>query len=203
MDSPLSCGAGESRLLHFSPAPGASRNSIYHPCWNRHLARVSNESTLWQGSPSQWLNLGPYLLILLLAAGAITGGVFFPLAFALLAIPLLYAVWRWQLVRSTRFELTTERLRLTRGVLNQRIDEIELYRVKDISMVRPLWMRLTGLASVILETSDRSQPELVIPAVANGVELREELRRQVEAIRDRKRVRELDMEEHHDDSFTA
>lgn len=164
---------------------------------------MSNESTLWQGSPSQWLNLGPYLLILLMAAGAITGGVFFPPAFALLAIPLLYAVWRWQLVRSTRFELTTERLRLTRGVINQRIDEIELYRVKDISMIRPLWMRLTGLASVILETSDRSQPELVIRAVANGVELREELRRQVEAIRDRKRVRELDMEEHHDDSFTA
>ena len=157
---------------------------------------VNQETTLWQGSPSQWLNLGHYLFALLLTAGAITGGLFFPPAFALIAVPFFYVGWRFLVVRSTRFELTTERLRLTRGVFNQKIDEIELYRVKDISMIRPLWMRLTGLASVILETSDRSQPTLVLPAISNGVDLRENLRRQVEAIRDRKRVRELDMDEH-------
>jgi hypothetical protein len=70
--------------------------------------------------------------------------------------------------------------------------------VKDIAMERPLWMRMTGLASVLLDTSDRSMPKLTLPAISNGVELREQLRRQVEEIRDRKRVREVDMEEPHD-----
>lgn len=163
---------------------------------------VNQETTLWQGSPSQWLNLGHYLFAVVLAAGVITGGFFFPPGWALIVVPFFYIGWRFLVVRSTRFELTTERLRLTRGVFNQKIDEIELYRVKDIAMERPLWMRLTGLSSILLQTSDRSLPTLVLPAISKGVELRENLRRQVEDIRDRKRVRELDMEEHHDSSFT-
>lgn len=157
---------------------------------------VNQETTLWQGSPSQWLNLGHYLFALVLTAGVIAGGIFFPPAWAFIALPFFYVGWRFLVVRSTRFELTTERLRLTRGVFNQKIDEIELYRVKDISMERPLWMRITGLSSILLATSDRSLPTLVLPAIPNGMELRENLRRQVEDIRDRKRVRELDMEEH-------
>jgi uncharacterized membrane protein YdbT with pleckstrin-like domain len=155
---------------------------------------VNQETTLWQGSPSQWLNLGHFALAAVLAAAAIFGGVIFPPAWALLAIPVFYAGWRCLVVRSTRFELTTERLRLTHGVFNQKIDEIELYRVKDIAMERPLWMRLTGLSSILLQTSDRTMPSLVLPAIRNGVDLREKLRRQVEDIRDRKRVRELDMD---------
>lgn len=159
---------------------------------------MSGETTLWKGSPSQWLNLGPFLIALVLAIGIGVGGVFFPPAWAFQIVPLLYIAWRWLFVRSTHFELTTERLRVTEGVLNQKIDEIELYRVKDIAMERPLWMRMTGLASVLLDTSDRSMPKLTLPAISNGVELREQLRKQVEEIRDKKRVREVDMEEPHD-----
>jgi hypothetical protein len=56
-------------------------------------------------------------------------------------------------------------------------------------------MRLTGLATIELETSDRSMPLLEVPAIHGGVELRELLRKHVELQRDRKRVRELDFEE--------
>lgn len=159
---------------------------------------MSAETTLWQGRPSQWLNLGPFLIALAVAIGIGFGGVLFFPAWALEVVPVLYLIWRWLLVRSQKFELTSERLRVTEGIFNQKIDEIELYRVKDIAMERPLWMRLTGLASVLLDTSDRSMPKLTLPAISNGVELREQLRKQVEEIRDRKRVREVDMEEPHD-----
>jgi uncharacterized membrane protein YdbT with pleckstrin-like domain len=93
------------------------------------------------------------------------------------------------------FELTSERLRITRGVINQNVDEIELYRVKDSLMIRTWWMRLTNLASIELQTSDRSMPVLVIPAIHGGMEMREILRKQVEAQRDKKRVREMDFDE--------
>ncbi|WAC20934.1 PH domain-containing protein [Luteolibacter sp. SL250] len=156
---------------------------------------VSEESSLWKGSPSQWLNLWNFTGAIVLAAGIIAGGIFMPLVFAALLIPLAWIIWKYLTVRCQGFELTTERLKITQGVINQKLDEVELYRVKDMLMVRPWWMRLTGLASVILETSDRSQPTLEIPAVRGGMELREQLRKQVELQRDRKRVREMDFQD--------
>lgn len=159
---------------------------------------MSTETTLWEGRPSQWLNLGPFLIALTLGIAIGIGGVFVFPVWGLEVVPVLYLIWRWLLVRSQKFELTSERLRVTEGIFNQKIDEIELYRVKDIAMERPLWMRMTGLASVLLDTSDRSMPKLTLPAISNGVELREQLRKQVEEIRDKKRVREVDMEEPHD-----
>jgi uncharacterized membrane protein YdbT with pleckstrin-like domain len=156
---------------------------------------MSEESTLWKGSPSQWLNLGPFTAALVACVGICVGGIFFPPAWLALVLPLGFMVWKYLVVRTQVFELTSERLRVTSGVINQQVDEIELYRVKDSLMVRPWWMRLTGLASIELETSDRSMPRLSIPAIHNGVEMREILRKQVELIRDRKRVRELDFDE--------
>ena len=159
------------------------------------IPAMSEEQSLWKSSPSQWLNLGPFTAATVLTAGIIVGGLFFPPAFAALILPPVYVLWKYLVVRMEVFELTSERLRITRGVLNQKIDEIELYRVKDSVMVRTWWMRLTGLASIHLETSDRTMPHLVIPAIRDGNEKREALRQQVELIRDKKRVREMDFDD--------
>ncbi len=162
------------------------------------LPVMSEETTLWKGSPSQWLNIGPFTAALLLAAGIGIGGMIFPpalIALPALLLPLAYMIWKYLVVRTQVFELTSERLRITSGVINQHVDEIELYRVKDTLMVRTWWMRLTGLATVQLETSDRSMPQLIIPAIRGGSEMRELLRKQVEAQRDKKRVREMDFDE--------
>jgi len=163
------------------------------------LRVMTEENSLWKGSSSQWLNLGPFTAALLAAAGILVGSLFFPPAAIALALPAFYLVWRYLVVRTQVFELTSERLRLTRGVINQKIDEIELYRVKDSQMVRSWWMRLTGLASIVMETSDRTLPHLVIPAIHGGEQVRELLRKHVELERDRKRVREMDFDEHSGD----
>ena len=160
---------------------------------------MSEETSLWKGSPSQWLNLGKNTVAIILSLGIVIGALFagplMPVVLIALLFPLVWAFWNYLKVRCQRFELTTERLKITEGVLNQHLDEIELYRVKDVLMTRPWWMRITGLASLNLETSDRSLPQLVIPAIKDGVSLREELRKQVEIQRDRKRVRETDFED--------
>ena len=57
-----------------------------------------------------------------------------------------------------------------------------------------MWLRIFGLSNIILQTSDRSLPEVNICAVRNGIEIREKLRKQVETLRDKKRVREVDFE---------
>ena len=162
-----------------------------------------SEELLWKGSPSQVLNLGKYLVALLLAAGIAVGGIFFPPAWAALILPLGWALWIFIETRSVRHELTTERIRLYAGVFNQKMDDVELYRVKDTSMERPFWYRMFGLSTLIIETSDRSQPRIEIKAVSDGDNLRETLRKQVEFWRDRKRVREVDFDETLADSATG
>lgn len=155
----------------------------------------NTETTFWKGSPSQWLNIGHFGAALLLAAGISIGGVFFPPAFIGLIIPLGWIIWRYLVVRCQTFELTNERLRVSNGVINQEIDEVELYRVKDILVVRKWWMRITGLGTIHLDTSDRSMPKIDIHAIKDALELRESLRKKVEAMRDKKRVREMDFDE--------
>jgi uncharacterized membrane protein YdbT with pleckstrin-like domain len=165
------------------------------------LRAMTDENSLWKGSSSQWLNLGAFAAAMLAAAGILVGSLFFPPAAIALVLPVVYLIWRYLVVRTQVFELTSERLRLTRGVINQKIDEIELYRVKDSQMVRSWWMRLTGLASIVMETSDRTLPNLVIPAIHGGEQVRELLRKHVELERDRKRVREMDFDEHGGDAM--
>lgn len=160
---------------------------------------MTEETTLWKGSPSQWLNLGPFSFAGILAIGLILVGILVPpaalFAFPAVLLPIIYLIWRFLKIRCERYELTSERIRVTRGVVNQHIDEIELYRVKDTLTIRTWWMRLTGLATIRMETSDRTQPVLEILAIPGGLELRENLRKCVEIQRDRKRVRETDFED--------
>lgn len=165
--------------------------------------RVMSEEVLWKGRPSQVLGLGRYLIVLLLAAGIVVGGVFFSPAFIALILPLGWALWIFLTIHSRIYELTTERLRLFEGVLNQKIDEIELYRVKDTTMERPFWYRMFGLSTLTLNTSDRSHPTVVFEAIQDGMNVRELLRKQVEYWRDRKRVREVDWEEGQGDDSIA
>lgn len=154
-----------------------------------------SEEILWKGSPSQILNIGKFLLAFLLAVGIAIGGLWFPPAWMLLVLPFLWSLWTWIVTRCICHELTTERIRLYEGVLNQKLDDVELYRVKDTSIERPFWCRIFGLSTLIIETSDRSQPRIEIRAIRDGLELREMLRKQVEYWRDRKRVREVDFDE--------
>jgi membrane protein YdbS with pleckstrin-like domain len=157
------------------------------------------ETALWKGSPSQWMNTGSFSLALLLSAGIVAGGIFFPPAFAVLIIPVIWIIWRYLVIRCEVYELSCQRLRINKGVLNQTSDEIELYRVKDVILERKWWMRLTGLGSLHLETSDRSLPDVTIPAVRDADNLRETLRREVEIIRVKKRVREMDFDDTQED----
>jgi membrane protein YdbS with pleckstrin-like domain len=153
------------------------------------------EETLWRGNRSQITNVGKYLLSLLLLGGFVVGGFFFPPVWIGCALPIIWFAWTWIATKAESFELTTERLRLKKGVLNQVFDEVELYRVKDVSHSRSALQRMFGLGTIALLTSDRGQENVLIDSVRQSDELREHLRKQVEIIRDRKRVREVDFQE--------
>tara|TARA_A100001391_G_scaffold69_3_gene148 strand:- start:7599 stop:8027 length:429 start_codon:yes stop_codon:yes gene_type:complete len=140
---------------------------------------MREEKDVWYGTPSQVVNLGTFI---------VCGLLFF------LVIPLFIALWRWLEVKYTKYELTTQRLRTRYGVLNRKTNELELYRVRDYQFEEPFFLRLFSLGNVILRTSDRSSPVVVIRAIENGEELREKLRQYVEECRTAKGVREFDVE---------
>lgn len=140
---------------------------------------AAEERTVWLGTPSQVINLGSFILL----------GLFF-----WLVIPLFIILWRWLVVKNMKYELTTERLRMRHGVFNKKLDELELYRVRDYKLDQPFFLRIFSLGNIILQTSDRTHPTVVIQAIPDAENLREQLRTYVEACRTRKGVRELDVE---------
>ena len=153
----------------------------------------ANETIVWEGSPSQLTNFGTYLACALVAAAVVVAGVLIaPQAFWVMLVPLVVALSRYLVLKYFRYRVTTERVGLSRGVLTKRTDSIELYRVKDTTLIEPFFLRMFGLADVVLNSSDRTTPLLVLHAVPNGLALREQIRANVERLRVQKSVREVD-----------
>ena len=142
-------------------------------------AAATAERDLWTGRPSQLVNLRTF------AFGAL---------FCWLVVPMGRAVWRYLIVRTTRYELTSQRLRTIRGVIARHVEELELYRVKDTAFSQSVFERIFGLATVRITSSDHSAPITTIDSVpaATATWVREALRECVEELRVRKQVREVD-----------
>ena len=68
----------------------------------------------------------------------------------------------------TRYALSEDRLFLSQGFLNIKDDEILLYRVLDIDTSRNLWQRLFGVGTVVVMSSDKSMPSLVLKNIKNN-----------------------------------
>lgn len=134
------------------------------------------ERSIWEGHPSHIKDLGFHIAVFVF-----TIGVGFP-----------FMIWRWLETRCRRYDVSSERIQLTRGVLSKRIDELELYRVKDTSIDQPIFLRLFGLANLVIKTSDKSTPTLTLEAIPEASVLRENLRGCIEKLRAEKGVREID-----------
>ena len=138
----------------------------------------SKEEMIWTGKPSQMSNFGTYLLCILFSW--------------LLLIPVFIMLWKWIVLNSKKYELTTQRLKAKSGVFSQHVDELELYRVKDYRIEKPFWLRIYSLGNVILETSDKTTPIFILEAVKGPEKIKDRIRDLVEKVRDSKQVREVD-----------
>lgn len=89
----------------------------------------------------------------------------------------------------TRYGLSEDRLFLSTGFFSIRDDEVLLYRVRDITTSRSLWQRLFGVGTIIVASSDKTMPTLVLKNVKDPVMVKELLHEQVEDMKLRRRVR--------------
>ena len=141
------------------------------------------ENLLWSGTPSQVTNFGAFVIWGLLACTLVLA----PVAFFVI-------LWKYLAVKNQVYELTNQRLKMHSGVLSKRIEELELYRVRDTQFEQPFFLRLFGLGNVILLTTDTTSPEVIVPAIPNAQAIREQIRYAVEETRDSKRVRVAELE---------
>jgi uncharacterized membrane protein YdbT with pleckstrin-like domain len=163
------------------------------------MSEVSQEQVLFRGSSSPVINLGTFVTCALVIVAAAVSAFLFPLPYRLILVglalvALIWALAKWLLIKVRVYEVTTERIRVTNGLLTRRTDEMELYRVKDITMVEPLFMRMFSLGDIVISTHDVSTPVIELEAIKHARALREELRKSVEACRDKKRVRLAELE---------
>lgn len=160
---------------------------------------TEQETTLWRGTPSQWTNFGTYLFCALLAGGIIYLKIAYTgqgseYVLAGLAIPVLWALARWIGTATHRYEITTERIKLSTGLLSRQNSELELYRVRDYSVIEPFLLRMVGCGNIVLVSADRTSPQVVLRAVPRAAVLKDQIRTHTERMRRRRGVREVELD---------
>lgn len=113
----------------------------------------------------------------------------------LLVAGLAIMAWKWIANLATTYELTAERLILHKGILAKSIDEIELYRVKDVRIDFTIIEQTADIGRITITSSDETTRDapLVIRDVPQARARREKLRDMVDAARRQRGVREIDM----------
>ncbi|MCA1858322.1 PH domain-containing protein [Massilia oculi] len=130
------------------------------------------EANLWAGAPS----FVTFLPVLVLCV---------PFVWLLFPIPVL--VYYWLQWRTTRYALTSQRMRVTSGVLSRRVEEVELFRVRDIELHASFVERLCGVATLRIHSNDRTAPTLAFEGIARAAWVKEALRERVLVLRETKR----------------
>ena len=171
----------------------------------------TREHVVWEGRPSGLVDL-PFYVVLLCGAVLASLGLLAILPAAdtgpdantnarlfswvlggLWVLVVFLALARWLVRRSTRYVLTSERLRLTTGLLSTTTDDLELRRVRDSGVARPFLLRMVGLGDVRITSADPSHPRVTLHAVRDPDGVQERLRALVEGMIRRHGVREIDV----------
>lgn len=168
------------------------------------MTSPSTESTIWRDSPSQWKEwpsyFGAVLLLVAFIGLAIASRMqgwpsWTTWAFVIAeVIPVLIIAWNFAKVATVQFELTNERIRETTGIVSRNLEEIELYRVKDINVKRSPLQLLLGTADISLHTSDSTRPTLDLPWMPGFRDKHEAIRASVERCRLKHRARVVEFE---------
>lgn len=147
----------------------------------------------WTGRPSQWTNAAVFFVCFVLLA-ALTGAMVEmqgsrPVLGLLTALPLVRAAVAYLDTRCRSYLLTDQRFRYSFGILSRRFHDVELYRIKDVVLDQPFFLRILGLSNITIVGFDMVKPIVKIRAIRDGANVREVFRNLVEARRDVKSVR--------------
>lgn len=104
-------------------------------------------------------------------------------------IGLILLARAWYLVASTRYRLTSQRLFAQTGLIAKNLEEVELFRVKDVTLSQGVLDRLLGVGTVTVLSTDDTAPELDLAGIRDPLAAKEALRTAFRAARQREGLR--------------
>ena len=93
----------------------------------------------------------------------------------------------------TRYRLSRDRIFCEKGFLNLKVEEVLLYRVRDLELRMSLWQRIFGVGTICVHSSDKTSPHLDLISVKNPREVKEMIFRAVEETKEKRRMRTMEM----------
>ena len=114
-----------------------------------------------------------------------------------IGVGLVVIAVRWLQNLAASYEITDQRLIVKRGIVMKSIDEIELYRIKDVRVDYSLVNQLTDIGTITITSSDRTtgNAQFVLRDIPAARERREGLRKLVDRARRLRGVREMDIDD--------
>jgi len=103
----------------------------------------------------------------------------------------IYSAWQWMAVvltvglayiyywiqsLSTTYEITTQRVRIERGLFSRVKESVELFRIDHFDVLKPLGMRIMGNCVLHLRSSDTGLPSIEIFGVPDSEAMADKLR---------------------------
>ena len=132
------------------------------------------ETEIFEIRPSPWASPGEMIFGLVLSP---------------VVVGLLLLAHVWVRTHSLRYRLSTQRFFVIRGLLSRQTDEVELFRIKDVTVRQSAMQRLFGVGTITLLTGDESTPQISLVGVARPAEIKDTIRLQYRASRQREGVR--------------
>jgi len=91
----------------------------------------------------------------------------------------------------TRYKLSENRLFIEVGLINTHYDETQLYRIRDLKLVRTLKHKIFGTGNIHLVTTEQTQPTILLKNIKLSYDVKEMISKLVEEARKRNLVREI------------
>lgn len=77
----------------------------------------------------------------------------------LAALVILMLLTKMAQLKTTRYEVSIDRIEWSRGLLDRRVDNLDMFRVVDLKLRRSLLDCVLGIGSVTVITTDKTDPE--------------------------------------------
>lgn len=150
---------------------------------------LQTDSMLFSGRPSFWAMTGTFLkgFFFLVAAGSLA---IFPIehltwlkisekqmesfaqyrvisAVVLGVVVLVILLWHMFKLKMIHYEVTADRIEFSRGIFDRRVDNLEMFRIVDLSLRRSLLDCVLGIGTVELIATDKADPKFTFKKVHN------------------------------------
>lgn len=109
---------------------------------------------------------GPLKLHLTESQALVFGQCRFFAGVGLIIIVALVLLMRMARLKMTYYEVTPDRVEWSRGILDRRVDNIDMYRVIDLKMRRSVFDCIFGIGTIGLITTDKTDPKFEFEKVA-------------------------------------